>query len=151
MKTRTSRLILLAGCSAVCLGSVWLQPAASQAPEQETHAQRAERFRQMSANFEKIGLAEPFKGITAKGQVEPGLFAIRSTGVSTEPVRKAADTFLAALSPEQRSKSTFSVDDDEWRKWMNQHFYVRQGVRLEDLNDAQRETAFALLRASLSA
>jgi len=79
------------------------------------------------------------------------LFAIRSTGVSTDPVRKAADAFLAALSPEQRSKSTFSVDDDEWRKWMNQHFYVRQGVRLEDLNDAQRETAFALLRASLSA
>jgi hypothetical protein len=94
--------MLLAGCSAVFLGGVWLQPAASQAPEQETHAQRAERFRQMSANFEKTGLATPFKGITATGQLEPGLFAVRSTGVSTEPVRKADEAFLASISKAQR-------------------------------------------------
>lgn len=42
---------------------------------------------------EAVGLKEPFKGITANGQVEPNLFAIRSTGVSTEPVRKAAAAF----------------------------------------------------------
>jgi hypothetical protein len=151
MKTRTSRLILLAGCSMVLLGGVWLQPAASQAPEQETHAQRAERFRQMSANFEKTGLATPFKGITAKGQIEPGLFAIRSTGVSTEPVRKAAEAFLASLSKVQRDKSTFGVDDPEWRKWMNQDFYVRQGVSFLEMTEAQRESGIALLRAGLSA
>src|SRR6476646_2040813 len=151
MKTRTSRLILLAGCSAVWFGGVWLQPAASQAPEQETHAQRAERFRQMSANFEKTGLATPFKGITAKGQIEPGLFAIRSTGVSTEPVRKAAEAFLASISKAQRDKSTFGVDDPEWRKWMNQDFYARQGVSFLEMTDAQRESGIALLRAGLSA
>ena len=135
----------------VLLGGVWLQPAASQAPEQETHAQRAERFRQMSANFEKTGLATPFKGITAKGQIEPGLFAIRSTGVSTEPVRKAAEAFLASLSKVQRDKSTFGVDDPEWRKWMNQDFYVRQGVSFLEMTEAQRESGIALLRAGLSA
>jgi hypothetical protein len=151
MTTRTSRLILLAGCSAVFLGGVWLQPAASQAPEQETHAQRAERFRQMSANFEKTGLAMPFKGITANGQIETGLFAIRSTGVSTEPVRKAAEAFLASISKAQRDKSTFGVDDPEWRKWMNQDFYARQGVSFLEMTEAQRESGIALLRAGLSA
>src|SRR5262245_54456953 len=98
MKTHSARVVLVVGCSALFLAGIWLQPAASQAPQQETHAQRAERFRQMSVNFENTGLATPFKGITTNGQIETGLFAIRSTGVSTEPVRKAADTFLAALT-----------------------------------------------------
>jgi len=111
----------------------------------------AERFKAMSVDAEKKGLAEPFKGITANGTVQPGLFPVRSTGVSTEPVRKAADQFMASLTPEQRKKSSFPVDDDEWRKWMNQHFYIRQGVSFEEMNGTQRDAAFGLLRASLSA
>ena len=110
-----------------------------------------ERNRARSAEFEKQGLAEPFKGITTNGTVQPGLFAIRSTGVSTEPVRKAADAFLAALTPEQRKKTAFPIDDDEWRKWMNQDFYVRQGVGFNEMKDAQKDAAFALLKAGLSA
>jgi hypothetical protein len=43
------------------------------------------------------------------------------------------------------------VNDDEWRKWMNPHFYVRQGVGLAEMSDAQREAAIGLLGASLSA
>jgi hypothetical protein len=43
------------------------------------------------------------------------------------------------------------VDDPEWRKWMNQHFYVRQGVSFMEMTERQREAAFGLLRASLSA
>jgi hypothetical protein len=116
-----------------------------------TPEQTAARFRQMSADYEQKGLAEPFKGITKDGTVESGLFPIRSTGVSTEPVRKAAEALLAALTPEQRAKSTFPVDDVEWRKWMNQHFYVRQGVSFQEMNDKQRELGFSLLRAALSA
>jgi len=111
----------------------------------------AERYRQMSADFERKGLAEPFVGLTTAGKIEPGLFTIRSTGVSTEPVRKAAETFLAALTSEQRAKTSFPVDDPEWRKWMNQHFYVRQGVSFKEMTDAQRDAALALMRASLSA
>jgi hypothetical protein len=110
-----------------------------------------ERYRQMSIDFERKGLADPFVGITTAGKVEPGLFTIRSTGVSTEPVRKAAETFLAALTNEQRAKTMFAVDDPEWRKWMNQHFYVRQGVSFKEMTDGQREAAFGLMRASLSA
>jgi hypothetical protein len=110
-----------------------------------------ERFRQMSEQAEKAGLAEPFKGITAHGDVVPGLFKIAATGVSTEPVRKAAEELIASLSAEQRRAAMFPIDDSEWRKWMNQHFYVRQGVALKDMSEAQREKAFGLLRASLSA
>src|SRR5580693_5771224 len=114
-------------------------------------ANLAERFRKMSTDAETKGLAEPYKGISANGMIEPGLFPIRSTGVSTEPVRKAAVSFLAALTKEQRQKTMFAVDDPEWRKWMNQHFYVRQGVSFIEMTEAQREAAFSLMRASLSA
>src|ERR1700722_2961198 len=65
----------------------------------------AERFRTMSADFERKGLAEPFKGITATGTVEPGLFGIHSTGVSTEPVCTAAERFLASLTRQQRGRT----------------------------------------------
>jgi hypothetical protein len=111
----------------------------------------AERFRQMSADAEKKGLAEPFLGITANGSVEPGLFDIHSTGVSTAPVRNAAERFLAGLTKAQRDKTLFAVEDPEWRKWMNQHFYARQGVSFEEMDEAQRKAAFGLLQAALSA
>jgi hypothetical protein len=111
----------------------------------------AERFKQMSADYEKKGLAEPFKGITTNGTVEPGLFGLHSTGVSTEPVRNAAEKFLASLTKTQRDRTMFAIDDPEWRKWMNQHFYVRQGVSLKEMTDAQRSAAYGLLAAALSA
>lgn len=114
-------------------------------------ADMAERFRQMSADYERKGLAEPFNGITTNGTVEPGIFSIRSTGVSTSAVRTAAERFLASLTREQRARTMFAVDDPEWRKWMNQHFYVRQGVSFKEMTEAQRRAGFDLLGASLSA
>ncbi|MBK7930825.1 MAG: DUF3500 domain-containing protein [Bryobacterales bacterium] len=118
---------------------------------QQSGGNLMERFRTMSRQNEERGLAEPFRGVTAKGTVEPGLFTIKSTGVTTEPVRKAAEAFLAALNEDQRSRTAYKVDDAEWRKWMNQHFYVRQGVSFLEMSEAQRESAISLLRASLSA
>ena len=110
-----------------------------------------EAFRQRSLAAEKAGLAEAFRGVTTQGAVEPGLFPLRSTGVSTEPARRGAAAFLAALTPEQRAKTLFPVDDVEWRKWMNQDFYVRQGVSFLAMTPAQREAAFGMLRGALSA
>jgi hypothetical protein len=132
--------------SCVVLIAAFAVTAISQAP-----SDRTERFRTMSRQAETKGLAEPFKGITTDGKVIEGLFNVRSSGVSTAPVRKAGDAYLSSLTNEQRSKSTFAVDDDEWRKWMNQHFYLRQGVSFKDMSESQRESAFGLLRASLSA
>jgi hypothetical protein len=94
---------------------------------------------------------EPFVGLTTDGTPEPGLFAIRSTGVSTESVVRAAVAFLDALTPERRRASTFAVDDPEWRRWNNVHRAARAGVRFKDMTESQREKAFGLLEASLSA
>ena len=123
----------------------------NQSLSQQPPGDRGERARRMSKEAEDRGLAEPFKGVTTDGDVVPGLFPIRSTGVSTAPVRKTAEAFLATLTPEQRAKTVFSVDDPEWRKWMNQHFYIRQGTGFNTMTEAQREAAFDLLRAALSA
>ncbi len=100
---------------------------------------------------EREALAEPFKGVTTSGNVVPGLFSIRSTGVSTEPVRKAAEAFLASLDDGGRQKTQFSVEDVEWRRWNNVHRYVRQGISFLEMTGVQRESAFALLKAGLSA
>jgi hypothetical protein len=111
---------------------------------------QAERFRQRSKDFERDGLADPYKGITANGEIAPGLFPIQATGVSTEPVRLAAERFLSSLTAEQRARTMFPIDAPEWRKWMNQHFYVREGVSLQEMTAAQRDAAFGLLRTALS-
>jgi hypothetical protein len=43
------------------------------------------------------------------------------------------------------------VDDEEWLKWNNVHRYARQGVNFREMSEPQRERAFGLMRAALSA
>ena len=117
----------------------------------QTSEETRARFRKMSEEAERRGLAEPFKGITTDGNLVEGLFPIKPTGVSTAPARQAAEKFLASLTTEQRGKVLFPIDDAEWRKWMNQHFYQRQGVSFQEMTPPQREAAFGLMSASLSA
>jgi hypothetical protein len=105
----------------------------------------------MSEEYELEGLATTFRGITTNGQVVPDLFHIHPTGVFTEPVRNAAEKFLSTPSSAQLARSVFNVDDVQWRKWMNQHFYVRAGISLQEMTETQRRAIFALLHASLSA
>ena len=112
---------------------------------------RADRMRERSRQFDARLADDPYVGIHGSSGIERGLFRIESTGVSTTPIREAAEAFLASLTADQRARTTFPVDDDEWRKWMNQHFYVRQGVGFDEMDEAQREAAFGLMRASLSA
>lgn len=116
--------------------------------QQETFAERARR---MSAAAEARGLAEPYRGIMTTAGPISGLFPVRSTGVSTAPVREAAAALLASLSPVERSRTLYSENDDEWRKWMNQHFYLRQGTSFKEMTERQRDLAIDLLSASLSA
>ena len=99
---------------------------------------------------ESVMLGEPFLGVTADGETEPDLFHIRATGVSTEPIREAAVTFLASLTPEQRGRTLFPVDDLEWRRWANISISTRQGVGLLEMDAAQTAAAFGLLAATLS-
>jgi hypothetical protein len=95
--------------------------------------------------------AEPFKGITSNGTVISGLYGIQKTGVSTQTIREAAEAFLGSLNPEQRAKTLFPVDTDQWRKWSNIHpTLMRHGTPLFEMSDTQRDHAFTLLRESLS-
>lgn len=118
--------------------------------QENTQAAMAERFRRISEDAEREGLADPFRGITTNHDVLPGLFEISPSGVSTEPVRNAAEKFIASLDGAQLAKTMFPVDDVQWRKWMNQHFYVRQGISMAEMTETQRDLAFGLMRTSLS-
>ena len=128
-----------------------LAPWALGQSQNQTPADVAERFRQMSEDYELKGLAEPFRGITTDGKVVPGLFEISPSGVSTEPIRNAAERFMATLTSVQLVRTTFPVGDEQWRKWMNQHFYPRQGISFLEMTGAQRDAAFGLMQVSLSA
>ena len=61
----------------------------------------------------------------------------------------AAQKFLAALDPAQRSRTVFSLTAPEREKW----FFVpikRDGLTLKDMTPAQQDLARALLRSALS-
>jgi uncharacterized protein DUF3500 len=110
-----------------------------------------ERFGGMRANGERL-VSEPFKGITSNGNVVPGLFPLKATGVSTEPIRRAVNEFLAILDSEQQQRCRFDLASDAWRRWWNIHPYLmRHGVLLEDLTQQQREVALAVVKQTLSA
>ncbi|MEM7475787.1 MAG: DUF3500 domain-containing protein [Planctomycetota bacterium] len=94
---------------------------------------------------------QPFVGVLTSQGKEEGLFSIESTGVSTKPVVDATKDFLAKLNDEQVLKTMFPVKDKEWRLWDNRHFYKRQGVGFDEMSKEQREAAFAMIEASLSA
>src|SRR5262244_1922823 len=85
-------------------------------------------------------LGEEFRGITADGRVQPGLFHVRKTGVSLEPILRAARDFLATLDPRQRRQLSFGIQSDAWRSWSNVHpFLMRHGLALHELAPAQRQ------------
>ncbi|MCZ6657539.1 MAG: DUF3500 domain-containing protein [Gammaproteobacteria bacterium] len=108
------------------------------------------RWEILSEQLESSAMSEPFVGITNNGAIEPDLFEIRQTGVSAAPMVDAARAFLASLTDTQRTSVQFPVDDPEWRKWMNPHFYIRQGVAFLDMDDSQRAAAFEMMGAGLS-
>ena len=97
-------------------------------------------------------LCGEFRGITADGIVRPGLFPVRKTGVSLEPILRAARDFLATLDLRQQRQVSFNIQSDVWRSWSNVHpFLMRHGLGLHELTAAQREAALALVGSALSA
>lgn len=112
-----------------------------------------ERVRRAFADRQDQALVEPFRGVTAPGGKRDGLFPLKATGVATEGLVQAAREFLAALTPEQRQRTAFPVDDNEWRRWCNvdNGIYVRQGTSLKEMTALQRAAARNLMAATLSA
>jgi hypothetical protein len=60
----------------------------------------------------------------------------------------AANKLLAALSPEQKSKATYPLTDDERENW-NFVPIARHGLPLKEMTPAQHDLALALLRTGL--
>lgn len=117
--------------------------------EEDSLREVKERFAKMEAD----ALNEPYKGIfTGAGRSE-GLFSIFATGVSTVPIVNSANDFLKSLTSEQLDRTTFEMDDEEWRKWCNvdNGIYDRQGISLKEMTDTQKQAAFNLMQTSLSA
>ncbi len=100
----------------------------------------------------RVSLKEPFKGITAAGKAAGGLFPLRKTGVSAQPLVDAAKAFLASLDAAQRAAVRFAIDSEIWRTWSNIHRnLMRHGLCMAELSDKQRELAYGVLRAGVGA
>ncbi len=98
-------------------------------------------------------IGQPFRGIASSTGIVSGLFPLRATGVSTDSIRMAADTFLATLNTADLSRSHFAIDDPEWRDWSNVDvgIFPRRGISLEEMTLQQKDAAWNLLKESLSA
>ncbi len=74
--------------------------------------------------------------------------SIRAHGVGGE-MADAANNFLATLSPEQKAKATYELNDKERVNW---HFVPkeRNGLPIKEMTSAQRALAQALLSTGLS-
>ena len=70
--------------------------------------------------------------------------------IAGEEMAAAANKFLSALTPEQRSSATFELKSEERSNWQ---FVpkVRKGLTLQKMNAEQRTLAHSLLKSGLSA
>ncbi len=95
------------------------------------------------------GLMAGKTGHRAEHGGEGGAESVRHHLPSVSVMTETANRFLAALSPEQRSKATFPFNDDERFDW---HYIPkeRKGLTLGEMTPAQRHLASALLAAGLS-
>ncbi|MEQ8954130.1 MAG: DUF3500 domain-containing protein, partial [Gammaproteobacteria bacterium] len=135
-------------CVAFLLGIATVTSASAQSAYPENLLRQKTSFMRQGAE----ALAQPFRGVATSAGIEAGLFELKRTGASTDAVRRAADAFLASLTPADLSRVHYAVDDPEWRNWSNVDIGIfgRMGLSLEEMNDAQKAAAWALLEVSLS-
>src|SRR5256714_6039857 len=75
--------------------------------------------------------------------------AATAASVAGRDMADAANNFLAALNPEQKTKATYEFKDDERFDW---HFIpkARKGLPFKEMTPPQRLLAHALLNSALS-
>jgi hypothetical protein len=117
------------------------------------HAQarlRSARAQELFGGWAQLA-AEPFRGITTDGRVEPGLFRLEPCGAPARQMADAARALLAGLTAEQRSRACFPVDSPRWRSWQNTELHVEDhGLRLDEISEEVRAAALEVVRSSLS-
>jgi hypothetical protein len=101
---------------------------------------RPDRRRVIVGGGALIGMAALPKGAAAAA--EPGL-------ASAGDLLAKAQKFLSALEPDRRKAATFPWNGSEWRGWnyFGGSGYIKPGLRLEQMNAAQKDTAWDLLAA----
>jgi hypothetical protein len=82
----------------------------------------------------------------------PHLQAHEPQPASAVRLLTTASAFLSSLSPEQRQKAVFPLDDPERKDWSNlpHTLHPRKGVSLGELSPQQRVKAHHLIQAGLS-
>ena len=123
-------------------------------PTARAHAdarRQSPRAKEFFAQWDKAN-AEPFKGITADGNVIPGLYSLEANGAPAAAMIEAVNALLGRLDPAQRAACCFAADSGVWRRWQNTELYLEDyGLRLDEVSEALRDAVMAVLRASLSA
>jgi len=149
----TKRAYLL-GCFCLLAVFAFIEPPAfSQGGTGGTANKKAGFMRAVESarTAEKRQLAAPWVGVTTNGSPLKGLFSMKPTGVSTAPVRAGANAFISSLSADEKKQTLYAIDDPEWQKWGNWHFYWQQGVRLDKMTAKQRELALNVVLEGMSA
>jgi hypothetical protein len=88
-------------------------------------------------------------GIQARSPAAAVDAPVAQESATAARMAEAASTFLASLTPDQRSRTVFGVEDDERLNW---HYIPRerQGLPFKELDGSQQKLAHALLSSGLS-
>jgi hypothetical protein len=150
MKKLIVSLILLSSAGVLSLNHLNAQSAAGSTG---TYSESLLNTKRVFSQGLADAIGQPFRGVATSDGVVEGLFPIRSTGVSTADISAAANTFLSSLSDAELSRTQYAIDDPEWRNWSNVDvgIFSRHGVSLEEMSEQQKDAAWGLLEASLSA
>lgn len=82
----------------------------------------------------------------------PGSAQTQAASAYAPGMAVAATKFLDALDDAQRTRATFAFDDAERTRWhwTTPSNFPRNGLPLREMNQGQKDAAFALLQASVS-
>ena len=117
----------------------------------ERHRQWAPYAQAFADWTERFQTGPAFRGVTSNGQVQTGLYGLRSEAAPTVAMVDTARALLCTLNEAQCQTVKHPLNSRIWRAWMNpEHYLNRFGLRLDEVDEPVRDAALALLRASLS-
>ena len=100
--------------------------------------------------------------ISSRVTVNAGLLAVLGVAVFIAPavarqraaaeMARAANEFVSSLTADQRTKAVYPMSSEEWTRWnfIPASMFPRNGISFKELNQAQRQRAHDLMKASLS-
>lgn len=98
---------------------------------------------------------QPFRGVTADGNVIAGLYRLAPAEpgeeAPVEAMTTAASNLLEGLSDEARERVSYPADSAHWQTWANPEFMQHDtGLRLEFQPEEVRDLVLDIVKASLS-